>query len=79
MLTIPSFSSSCCYCYCCCAIAFRPRDTATVMSGKSVNLIKLFLGRLTPLKWLTSTKYTYVRQIIRHDPHEEAVVDGMDD
>ena len=30
-----------------------------VMSGRSVIPTTLFLGRLRPLKWLTSTKSTY--------------------
>ena len=30
-----------------------------VISGRSVNLITLFLGRRRPPKWLTSTKCTY--------------------
>ena len=33
-----------------------------VMSGRSVNLPTLFLGRLRPPKQLTSTLYTYFRQ-----------------
>ena len=33
------------------------------MSGRSVNLTKLFLGRLRPPKWLTSTSCTYFRHI----------------
>ena len=33
-----------------------------VMSGRSVNLPTLFLGRLRPPKWLTSTLCTYFRQ-----------------
>ena len=33
-----------------------------VMSGRSVNLPTLFLGRLGPLKRLTSTLCTYFRQ-----------------
>ena len=33
-----------------------------VMSGRSVNLITLFLGRLMPLKRLTSTSCTHFRQ-----------------
>ena len=32
------------------------------MSGRSVNLTTLFLGRLRPPKRLTSTSYTYFRQ-----------------
>ena len=33
-----------------------------VMSGRSVNLTTLFLGRLRPPKRLTSTSCTYFRQ-----------------
>ena len=33
-----------------------------VMSGRSINLTTLFLGRLRPPKLLTSTKCTYFRQ-----------------
>ena len=35
---------------------------AKVMSGRSVNLTTLFLGRLRPPKRLTSTSCTYFRQ-----------------
>ena len=40
----------------------RPRYTAEFMSGLSVNLTTLFLGRLRPPKRLTSTWCTYFRQ-----------------
>ena len=36
--------------------------TSKVMSGRSVNLTTLFLGRLRPPKRLTSTSCTYFRQ-----------------
>ena len=46
-----------CYkCYSCC-IVLRPRLTSKVMSGRSVNLTTLFLGRLRPPKRLTTTLY----------------------
>ena len=32
------------------------------MSGRSVNLTTLFLGRVRPPKWLTSTSCTYFRK-----------------
>ena len=47
---------------CCCVVVLRPRYTAEVMSRWSVNLTTLFLGRLRPPKWLTSTSCTYFRQ-----------------
>ena len=37
--------------------------TAKVMSGRSVNLATLFLGRLRPPKWLTSTSSTHFRPV----------------
>ena len=40
----------------------RPRLTSKVMSGRSVNLTTLFLGRLRPHMRLTSTSCTYFRQ-----------------
>ena len=36
--------------------------TPRIMSGRSVNLTTLFLGRLRPPKRLTSTSCTYFRQ-----------------
>ena len=36
--------------------------TSKVMSGRSVNLTTLFLGRLRPPERLTSTSCTYFRQ-----------------
>ena len=49
---------------CCCVVvvALRPRYTSKVMSGLSVNLTTLFLGRFRPPKRLTSTLCTYFRQ-----------------
>ena len=47
---------------CCCVVVLRPRYTSKVMSGQSVNLTTLFLGRLRPPKRLTSTSCTYFRQ-----------------
>ena len=47
---------------CCCIIVLRPRLTSKVMSGRSFNLITLFLGRLRPPKRLTSTSCTYFCQ-----------------
>ena len=47
---------------CCCIVVLRPRYTSKVMSGRSVNLTTLFLGRLRPPKRLTSTSCTYIRQ-----------------
>ena len=43
-------------------VVLRPRQTSKVMSGRSVNLTTLFLGRLRPPKRLTSTSCTYFRQ-----------------
>ena len=48
--------------YDCCIVVLRPRLTSKVMSGRSVNLTTLFLGRLRPPKRLTSTSCTYFRQ-----------------
>ena len=45
-----------------CIVVLRPRCTSKVMSGRSVNLTTLFLGRLRPPKRLTSTLCTYFRQ-----------------
>ena len=50
-----------CFCCCCCLVVLRPRWTSKVMSGRSVNLITLFLVRLRPSKRLTSTSCTYFR------------------
>ena len=47
---------------CCCIVVLRPLLTSKVMSGRSVNLTTLFLGRLRPPKRLTSTSCTYFRQ-----------------
>ena len=47
---------------CCCIVVLRPRQTSKVMSGRSVNLTTLFLGRIRPPKRLTSTSCTYFRQ-----------------
>ena len=44
----------------CGCVVLRP--TSKVMSGRSVNLTPLFLGRLRPPKRLTSTSYTYFHQ-----------------
>ena len=49
-------------CCCCCIVVLRPRQTSKVMSGWSVNLTTLFMGRLRPPKRLTSTSCTYFRQ-----------------
>ena len=46
----------------CCIVVLRPRCTSKVMSGRSVNLTTLFIGRLRPPKRLTSTSCTYFRQ-----------------
>ena len=46
---------------CCCVVVLRPRETSNVMSGRSVNLTILFLGRLRPPTWLTRTSCTYFR------------------
>ena len=43
-------------------VVLRPRLTSKVMSGRSFNLITLFLGRLRPPKRLTSTSCPYFRQ-----------------
>ena len=43
----------------CCIVVLRP---SKVMSGRSVNLTTLFLGRLRPPKRLTSTSCTYFLQ-----------------
>ena len=43
-------------------IVLHPSKTAMVMSGQSVNLTTLFLGRLKTHKRLTSTSYTYFYQ-----------------
>ena len=43
-------------------VVLHPRLTSKVMSGRSVNLTTLFLGRLRPPKWLTSTSCTYFRR-----------------
>ena len=51
-----------CDCCCCCIFVLRPRLTSKVMSGRSVNLSTLFLGRLRPPKRLISTSCTYFRQ-----------------
>ena len=52
-----------CFERCCrCIVVLRPRETSKVMSGRSVNLTTLFLGRLRPPKRLTSTSCTYFRQ-----------------
>ena len=45
-----------------CFVVLRPLLTATVMSGRSVNLTTLFLGRLRPPKQLTSTLCIYFHQ-----------------
>ena len=45
------FLGCCCYCI----VVLRPQLTAIVMSGRSVILTTLFLGRLRPPKWLTGT------------------------
>ena len=42
----------------CCLIALRPRLTTMVITGRSVNLTTLFLGRLKPSKRLISYKGT---------------------
>ena len=46
----------------CCVVALRPRSTAKVMLGRSVNLTTFFLSRLTPIKRLTSTQCTFFRK-----------------
>ena len=46
--------------------------TSKVMSGRSVNIITLFLGRLGPPKRLTSTSCTYFRQKLTTAPLESA-------
>ena len=45
-----------------CIAVLGPRQTSKVMSGRSVNLTTLFLGRLRPPKRVTSTSCTYFRQ-----------------
>ena len=47
-----------CVCCCCCVVILRPWKTSKAMSGRSVNLTTLFLGRLRPPKRLTSTSCT---------------------
>ena len=47
---------------CCCVAGLRPRYTSKVMSGRTVNLATLFLGRLRPPRRLTSTSCNYSRQ-----------------
>ena len=49
-------------CCCCCIVVLCPRYTSKVMSGRSVNLTLLFLGRLRPPKRLTSISCSYFRQ-----------------
>ena len=44
------------------ALFYVHGKTSKVMLGRSVNLSKLFLGRLRPPKRLTSTSCTYFRQ-----------------
>ena len=39
-----------------CIVVLRPREPSKVMSGRSVNLTTLFLGRLRPPKRLTSVR-----------------------
>ena len=53
------------YC-CCCVLVLCPRSTCKVMSGRSINLTTLFLGRLRPPKRLhvTSASCTYFRQSV---------------
>ena len=41
---------------------FTSKVMSKVMSGRSINLTTLFLGRLRPPKRLTSTSHTYFRQ-----------------
>ena len=48
--------------FCCCVVVLHSRYTSMVMSGRSVKLTTLFLGRLRPTKRLTSTSCTYFRQ-----------------
>ena len=62
-------STGCC---CCCVAVLRPRWTSKIMSGRSVNLTTLFLGRLRPPKRLTSTSCAYFRQQLTTVPLESA-------
>ena len=50
------------YYACCCVIALRIGKTVMVMSGRSVKIIILFVGRLRSPKRLTRTKRPYSRQ-----------------
>ena len=45
------------------------------MSGRSVNLTTLFLGRLRPPKRLTSTSCTYFRQAMFQRKYDEHYLD----
>ena len=47
-------------CLCLCAVVLRQRQTATVMSGRPLNLTRVFLGRLTLLLRLTGA-HTFAR------------------
>ena len=58
---------------CCCIVVLRPRYISKVMSGRSVNLTTLFLGRLRPPKRLTSTSCTYFRQQLTTSLFEKAI------
>ena len=49
-------------CCCCSIVVLRPRYTSKVMSGRSVNLTTLFLGRLRPPNRLTTDLCIYFRQ-----------------
>ena len=55
-------SVDCGTCCCCCCVVLSPRLTSKVISGRSVNLTTLFLGRLRPPTRLTSTLCSYFRQ-----------------
>ena len=55
-----------------CVVVLRPWYTSKVMSGRSVNLTTLFLGRLRPPKRLTSTSCIYLCQLLTTAPLETA-------
>ena len=57
MYTCPACMGKLLLMLCCCFTS-----TVNIMSGRSVNLTTLFLGRLRPPKRLTSTLCTYFRQ-----------------
>ena len=57
LITVTNFRYFGCCC-CCYVVVLRLRKISKVMSGRSVDLTTLFLGRLRPPKLLTSTSCT---------------------